>query len=65
MPDPASSFVGQCPKCQGYETRIRSEVINYADKKNSGTEAQPPVASQSRVYVCNRCQHAWTEVVGR
>jgi hypothetical protein len=63
MSDTASSFVGKCPKCHGYDTWIRSEVSNYAAAK-AGVAVQP-IASQSRVYVCNGCQFAWTEVVER
>jgi hypothetical protein len=59
----AESFDGKCPKCEGYDTRIRSEVITYgSDKAAPGMRQE--VLSTSRVFSCNTCRHSWTEKVG-
>jgi predicted ATP-dependent serine protease len=60
---PYTDFLGKCPKCDGYDTRIRSEVITYPDRKASADESKK-VKSASRVYVCNTCKHSWTEKIG-
>ena len=58
--NPAAAFSGKCPECQSYDTRIRSQVINYdAKSKEKGK-----VSSISRVFSCNSCGHDWLENVG-
>lgn len=60
---PYTDFLGRCPKCNGYDTRIRSEVVNYDPAKSSSGDPKN-IASASRVYVCNSCKHSWTERSG-
>jgi hypothetical protein len=57
---PASAFLGKCPECQSYDTRIRSQVINYDQTSTDRAK----VASISRVFSCNSCGHDWLEKVG-
>jgi hypothetical protein len=63
------SYSGQCPQCHGYNTRIRTEVINYASERvdlaaeHAAPTNKPRVASRTRIYLCNACQHVWSETV--
>jgi hypothetical protein len=58
----ATGFVGKCTQCGSYDTRMRTEVINYgSDKPPIGQTS--PIVSRTRIYVCNSCQHAWSETV--
>ena len=60
---PVSAFVGKCPQCGSYDTRMRTEVINYgSDKPPIGATSQP-IVSRTRIYLCNPCQHVWSETV--
>jgi hypothetical protein len=62
LTNPTVSFSGRCPQCRGYDTRIRTEVINYNEA------ATPPgdersVVSRTRIFFCNRCKNVWSETI--
>lgn len=60
MTAPKPTFSGKCPKCTGYNSRLRTEVITYAQYAETDP---PPVAWRTRVYCCNACGYEWHEMV--
>ncbi len=63
MADQSKSFSGKCPTCQGYNTRIRTEVINYGPDAPIAAPDPHAVVSRTRIYLCNACTHIWSETV--
>jgi hypothetical protein len=65
MDESRKSFSGQCPKCDGYNSRIRTEVINYSQEETDPKreQDQETIASRTRIFFCNACQHVWSETV--
>jgi Zn finger protein HypA/HybF involved in hydrogenase expression len=61
--EPRESFSGKCPQCQGYNSRIRTEVINYSQEETIAEADQQPIASRTRIFFCNSCQNVWSETV--
>ena len=60
---PTCGFVGKCTQCKSYDTRMRTEVINYGSDKPPIGETAQPIVSRTRIYVCNSCQNVWSETV--
>jgi DNA-directed RNA polymerase subunit M/transcription elongation factor TFIIS len=58
-----TSFSGKCPKCHGYNSRIRTEVINYSQEDPPAELGQQAVVSRTRIFLCNSCQHVWSETI--
>jgi hypothetical protein len=51
-----TTFSGRCPQCKGYNTRIKTDVLNYSSQPPADGEEQR-VVSRTRIYICNACQH--------
>jgi hypothetical protein len=52
-----TSFSGQCPQCEGYNSRIRTEVITYKDGEGATKAESADVVSRTRIFLCNTCRH--------
>ena len=61
MTEPSKSFSGKCPSCGGYDSRIRTEVINYA--VDQPIDKPDRVDLRTRIFACNTCKYVWTETV--
>lgn len=61
MRDPAKSFLGKCPRCSSYHSRIRTELLDYGNSPSAG--AAQSVVARTRMYLCNGCAHLWSETV--
>jgi hypothetical protein len=65
MENPITSFIGKCPQCGGYDSRIRTEVINYATTDSGGVAthslADPHLQLQqvSELLVGNELEMTW------
>jgi hypothetical protein len=57
-----TTFSGRCPQCKGYNTRIKTDVLNYSSQPPADGEEQR-VVSRTRIYICNACQHNWSETM--
>jgi hypothetical protein len=58
-----TSFSGKCPQCQGYNSRIRTEVINYDQGATVDKGDHLPILSRTRIFLCNGGQHTWSETI--
>jgi hypothetical protein len=59
----ATSFSRKCPRCGGDNSRIRTEVINYSQDAPPAGGSEPAVVSRTRIFLCNSCQHVWSETI--
>jgi hypothetical protein len=57
-----TAFSGQCPKCRSYNSRILTTFQAPSDNAASAV-GQTETAGRVRHYICNECQHTWTETI--